>query len=76
VVVTNERLDQRLLRTLGRQVHTSMARAIQPFHALVDGDVLFAVTTNEVESTQLDSVGLGVVASEVAWDAVLAAVGD
>jgi L-aminopeptidase/D-esterase-like protein len=76
VVVTNERLDQRLLRTLGRQVHTSMARAIQPFHALVDGDVLFAVTTNEVESTVLDSIGLGVVASEVAWDAVLAAVGE
>jgi 6-aminohexanoate-oligomer endohydrolase len=75
VVVTNERLDQRLLRTLARQVHTSMARAIQPFHALVDGDVLFAVTTNEVESELLDSIGLGVVASEVAWDAVLASSG-
>ena len=72
VVATNARLDQRLLRTLGRQVHTSMARAIQPFHALVDGDVLFAVTTNEVESPLLDSIGLGVVASELAWDAVLA----
>jgi 6-aminohexanoate-oligomer endohydrolase len=74
VVATNERLDQRLLRTLGRQVHTSMARAIQPFHTLVDGDVLYAVTTNEVESPLLDSIGLGVVASELAWDAVLAAV--
>src|SRR5206468_4148995 len=74
VVVTNERLDQRLLRTLGRQVHTSMARAIQPFHTLVDGDVLYAVTTNQVESALLDSIGLGIVASELAWDAVLAAV--
>jgi 6-aminohexanoate-oligomer endohydrolase len=73
VVVTNARLDARLLRTLGRQVHTSMARAIQPFHALVDGDVLFAVTTSEVESPLLDSLSLGVVASELAWDAVLAA---
>ena len=74
VVATNQRLDQRSLRTLGRQVHASMARAIQPFHALVDGDVLFAVSTNEVESLLLESIGLGVVASEVAWDAVLAAV--
>ena len=73
VVVTNQQLDPRLLRTLGRQVHASMARAIQPFHALVDGDVLFAVTTNEVEE-ELGSVELGVVASELAWDAVLAAV--
>ena len=74
VVVTNEVLDARGLRTLGRQVHASMGRAIQPFHALVDGDVLYAVTTNEVESPLLESIGLGVVASELAWDAVLAAV--
>jgi L-aminopeptidase/D-esterase-like protein len=74
VVATNQALDQRSLRTLGRQVHASMARAIQPFHALVDGDVLFAVSTNEVESPLLESIGLGVVASELAWDAVLAAV--
>jgi 6-aminohexanoate-oligomer endohydrolase len=73
VVVTNQRLDARLLRTLGRQVHASMARAIQPFHALTDGDVLFAVSTNEVEEG-LESLELGVVASELAWDAVLAAV--
>ena len=76
VVVTNLKLDARLLRTLGRQVHASMARAIQPFHALVDGDVLYAVSTNAVESPVLDSIGLGVVASELAWDAVLSAVPD
>jgi len=51
-----------------------MARAIHPFHALVDGDVLYAVTTNAVESPQLESIGLGIVASELAWDAVLSAV--
>ena len=53
-----------------------MARAIHPFHALTDGDVLFAATTNEVENEALDSVALGVIASELAWDAVLAAVAD
>ncbi len=74
VVVTNQKLNARLLRTLGRQVHASMARAIQPFHTLVDGDVLFTVSTNEVEHPALESIGLGIVASELAWDAVLAAV--
>jgi 6-aminohexanoate-oligomer endohydrolase len=75
-VVTNQKLDSWLLRTLARQVHASLARAIQPFHAMVDGDVLFAVSTNEVESAEVDSIGLGVVASELAWDAVLACVPD
>jgi L-aminopeptidase/D-esterase-like protein len=75
VVATNQKLDRWLLRQLARQVHTSMARAIHPFHALTDGDVLFAATTNEVENAELDSLTLGVLASELAWDAVLAAVG-
>jgi L-aminopeptidase/D-esterase-like protein len=74
LVVTNEKLDQRSLRQLGRQVHASLARAIQPFHALVDGDVLYAVTTASVTNEQLDSITLGVIASELAWDAVLRSV--
>ena len=74
LVATNQRVDRKLLRQLGRQVHASMARAIHPFHALTDGDVLYAATTNEVDNEALDSVALGVVASELAWDAVLAAV--
>jgi L-aminopeptidase/D-esterase-like protein len=72
LVVTNERLETRVLKQLAAQVHASLARAIQPFHALVDGDVLYAVTTDEVEDDALDSVTLGVIASELAWDAVLA----
>jgi 6-aminohexanoate-oligomer endohydrolase len=71
VLVTNQPLDLRSLRSVGRQVHASMARAIQPFHALVDGDVLYAVTTGEVDGPSLDSISLGVIASELAWDAVL-----
>lgn len=71
VLVTNQKLDARTLSQLGRQVHSSMARALQPFHSMYDGDVLYAVTTNEVENTSLDGTSLGVVASELAWDAVL-----
>ena len=72
VVATNQRLERRPLNQLARQVHASMARAIHPFHALVDGDVLYAVTTGEVENPLLDGISLSVVASELAWDAVLA----
>jgi 6-aminohexanoate-oligomer endohydrolase len=74
VLATNQILDERSHRQLAAQVHASMARAIQPFHALVDGDVLFAVTTAEVENRELDPMTLGIVASELAWDAVLNAV--
>jgi L-aminopeptidase/D-esterase-like protein len=72
VVVTNRQLDQRSLQQLGRHVHSSMARAIQPFHTLSDGDVLFTVTTAAVTDDTVNEGALGVLASELAWDAVLA----
>ena len=75
VVVTNRRLGGHELRQLGRQVHASMARAIQPFHAATDGDVLFAVSTGEVENSALPSTVLAALASELAWDAVLSSPG-
>jgi L-aminopeptidase/D-esterase-like protein len=71
VLVTNRQLDSTALRQLARQVHASMARAIQPFHTPYDGDVLFAVSTGEVAAVAGDEVALGVIASELAWDAVL-----
>jgi hypothetical protein len=48
-----------------------MNRAIQPFATVEDGDVLYAVTTDEVENPSLSYADLGVMASELAWDAVL-----
>ena len=48
---------------------------IQPFQTIADGDILYAVSTAEIEEG-LDPVTLAVVASEVAWDAVLASVPD
>jgi 6-aminohexanoate-oligomer endohydrolase len=86
VVVTNVALPRDLLRQLGRQTHSSMARVIQPFHTPDDGDILFTVSTGEIAADDIDSpfstalgvdidstfsTALGVVASELAWDAVL-----
>jgi L-aminopeptidase/D-esterase-like protein len=71
VVVTNVAFPRELLRQLGRQVHSSMARAIQPFHTPDDGDILFTASTGELAADDIDSTAVGVIASELAWDAVL-----
>ncbi len=64
-----------LLRQLGRQVHSSMARAIQPFHTPRDGDILFALST-ATGTSGVDDAALAEAASDLAWDAVLSAVED
>jgi L-aminopeptidase/D-esterase-like protein len=74
LVVTNQKLPFWELQRLAVQVHTSMARTIQPFSTAEDGDALYAVTTGEVENPELSSVELGVAAAELAWDAVLSTV--
>lgn len=71
MIVTNVAFPRELLRQLGRQVHSSMARAIQPFHTPDDGDILFTASTGELAADDIDSTAVGVIASELAWDAVL-----
>jgi len=71
LLLTDQKLDALQLRSVARQVHSSLARAIQPFHTRWDGDILFAVSTRRVTNEKLDEVSLGIVASEIAWDAVL-----
>ncbi|CAN5426860.1 P1 family peptidase [soil metagenome] len=74
LVVTNQKLEHWQLRRLAVQVHTSMGRAIQPFQMQADGDVLFAATTAEVENPRLPLNTLAVIASELAFDAVLSSI--
>jgi L-aminopeptidase/D-esterase-like protein len=74
LVVTNQKLEVRELQRLAIQVHGSMARGIQPFSTTEDGDALFAVTTAEVDNPSLSAMDLSTIASEVAWDAILASV--
>ena len=63
--------DNALGRAALRNARPSMARAIQPFHTIYDGDVFFTATTEEVNDPGLSEIALGVLASELAWDAVL-----
>jgi len=74
LVITNQILPANYLRHLAKQIHTSMARAIYPFHTIDDGDVLFMTTTNEVDNPDVNANLIGLLASELAWDAVLSSV--
>lgn len=81
VIVTNARLDDIHLKQFAKQVHSSMHRGIQPFATMMDGDCLFALTTDEVElPTEVDGIpvdlspSLGALASEAMWDAVIESV--
>jgi L-aminopeptidase/D-esterase-like protein len=76
LVVTNRKLGAAALQRLAIQVHTSMARAIQPFSTFDDGDILFAVSTQEVDGGDLRPEDLNALAGELMWDAVLASVPD
>lgn len=74
LIVTNEKLGHSGLQRLAIQVHTSMARAIQPFSTFDDGDTLFAASTDDVADTALGLRDLDTMAGEVMWDAILASV--
>ena len=74
LIVTNQKLGYAGVQRLAIQVHTSMARAIQPFSTESDGDTLYAASTQEVENKDLSLVTLAAVAGETMWDAVLASV--
>ncbi|WP_241505916.1 P1 family peptidase [Parahaliea mediterranea] len=74
LVVTNQKLSPAELNRLAVQVHTSMGRGLQPFATQFDGDVLYAVSTAEVEEKLLSSAEIGALASEVMWDAIIASV--
>ena len=74
LIVTNRTLDQVQLQRLAIQTHSSMARAIQPFHTSRDGDTLFAISTADLHADQPDVEDLTVYASELAWDAVLSSI--
>ncbi len=77
LVVVNQKMTPAELQRLAVQVHSSMGRAIQPFSTQFDGDVLYAVSTGEIEGTPQQpfaTLDVDVLADEVMWDAILASV--
>jgi len=78
LIVTNQKLPRAQLERLATQVHSSMGRAIQPFATEFDGDVLYAVSTAEldrpVDESETPNIDLDVLAGEVMWDAILTSI--
>jgi L-aminopeptidase/D-esterase-like protein len=74
VILTNRKIGWYALQRLAVQVHTSMARAIQPFSTFDDGDTLFALSTDEIEQDKPSLIDLDTIAAETMWDAILASV--
>lgn len=74
LIVVNQAMDPADLQRLAIQVHTSMGRGLQPFQTQSDGDVLYAVSTAEYdppEAQRMIGPDIGIVASELMWDAIL-----
>ncbi|MHA1982723.1 MAG: P1 family peptidase [Candidatus Hodarchaeales archaeon] len=72
LLFTNLEIENHMMIRIAKQVHSSLARAIDPFHTWDDGDALFFVSTNEIKNKDLQyPTTFGTIASEVAWDAVL-----
>lgn len=78
LVVVNRKMTPWELQRMAIEVHTSMARAIQPFSTVDDGDTIFVATTEEVGPTAggLSRGALNLTASDMMWDAILSSVPD
>lgn len=76
LVVVNQRMSAVELKRLAVQVHMSMGRALQPYSTIADGDVLYAVSTAELNEPEMFSADVGALASELMWTAILASVPD
>ncbi len=71
VVATNARLLKPQATKVAQMAHAGLARVVEPVHASVDGDVIFAVSTGEAEAAT-DAVGAW--GARVVAEAVLRAI--
>ncbi len=70
-VLTNARLTKTDVNWVAQRAHSGLARALSPCHTKLDGDLVFAAATGEVESSA-DLVG--VLGAEVMAEAIRNAV--
>lgn len=75
VIATDARLTKAQATKLAQIAHDGLARAIQPVHTVMDGDVMFALATGAAD-VDGDMTLLGGVAAEVVARAIVDAVRD
>ncbi len=71
VVATNARLDKPAATKVAQMSHDGFARAINPVHLPFDGDVVFALSTGQLEGVSLSQVGA--LTAEVTAEAIVRA---
>jgi L-aminopeptidase/D-esterase-like protein len=68
VVATDAKLTKAQARKVASMAHDGFARAIRPAHTMFDGDVIFALSTGDVQS---DVTTVGTVAAELISQAIV-----
>ena len=72
VVATNASFSKTAMQKVAQMGHDGMARAINPVHLPVDGDTIFALSTDQLKGSHLGQVGG--LAAEAISQAILRAV--
>lgn len=68
VVATNAKLTKEEANKVAQMAHNGLARVISPAHTMMDGDTVFTMATNEIES---DINVVGAFAAKVTEDAII-----
>ena len=71
VVATNAQLTKEEVNKVAQMAHDGIARAIRPAHTMLDGDTLFALST---EGKSVDVNIVGAYAAEIVAEAIVSAV--
>ncbi len=71
VVATNAKLDRENATKVAQMAQDGLARAIRPAHTMHDGDIVFALSTGEIE---MDVNVIGAVAAELTAESIRNAV--
>lgn len=71
VIATDARLDKAELNVLAGMAHDGIARSVRPSHTMVDGDVIFALSTGDKEG---NLTAIGSAAVELLAEAIVRAI--
>ncbi|MBN2013216.1 P1 family peptidase [candidate division KSB1 bacterium] len=74
VIATNVALSKEECTKIAQMAHDGFARTIIPAHTQVDGDIIFAISTEEKQAGQTDFLKIGIGAADVMARAVIQAV--
>lgn len=71
VVATDAPLNKEQVTKLAQMANSGMARALRPAHTMADGDLVFALSTSEEPSGDVDLTALGALAGHVTEKAIV-----